>query len=99
VKTVKCAVIGLAAGFGGGLVMFFLAFAFERDPALISAWRFVHKPALLLADWWLSTDLPPRGEVAWAIAPLVGVLSQWIILGVVAGLCFGFRRTRKHSDN
>ncbi len=38
------------------------------------------------------TDLPPRGEPAFAVVPMVAVVLQWKLLGLLIGLWREFGR-------
>lgn len=96
IRVVKRAAIGFGVGFAFGVVMVILAFAAEKTPAAMKAWNSVNAPALWLADWWThKAGQPPKGEIAWLVVPSAMVLLQWSVIGLLAGLGWGFRPPRK----
>jgi hypothetical protein len=97
-RLIKRSVLGLCLGFVFGVLMLILAAVFEKDKGVMNAWNVVHKPALLLADWWTESGLPPSGEASWVIPPCMMVLAQWSLLGLMAGFSFGLRTSRKHDN-
>jgi hypothetical protein len=87
--------IGFITGILVGILMIVLAILFERDEEVSRAWRFIHKPALQLADWWTRSGMPPQQEAAWIVPPAVAVIGEWVLVGVVIGFCFCIQKPRK----
>jgi hypothetical protein len=93
-RTVKCAGVGLALGFGVALVRVLLGVDW-KDATFgakgVGPWKLLNLPALRFADWWTGLGLPPSNEAAWVIPPAMMVLAQWTLVGLVVGLCWGRR--------
>jgi hypothetical protein len=98
-KLIKSAATGIGVGFAFGVLMVILAFAAEKNPAAMKTWNGINAPALWLADWWThKAGQPPRGEIAWLVVPSAMVLLQWSVIGLLAGLGWGFRPPRKGAE-
>ncbi len=80
-------------GFGVGLLMLVVGLGCEAYPAVRSVFAGLHAPASWGARLWSDVlHLAPRGEAAFAIVPMVAVVLQWTLLGLLVGLGRGFRR-------
>lgn len=93
------ALVGLGLGFGVAVLQFVVVGAVEAVENAVhhtvepfsSIYRTLNAPAELLQYYWRSVlDLPPRGEAAWVVVPIVTVLLQWCLIGFLAGLWWGF---------
>lgn len=98
-KTLLKMIYGIGIGFAFGVLMVILGFVFEKDYSLICIWRIIHKPALLLAHFWVNSSLPPHGEISWFIAPTVMILTQWGIIGFLVGSWRCRKLQRKAAGN
>ncbi len=95
------ALIGLGIGLTFALLQFMLFSAAESvfhdhtvQPmrSLELAFRTLNAPAEWLAHVWTNVlRLPPRGEVAWLLVPIVTVSLQWGFIGVLGGICCGHK--------
>ena len=98
-KTFLWTIYGIGIGFAFGVLMVILGFVFEKDRSLIYIWHVIHKPALLIAHFWINSSLPPHGEVSWFVVPTVMILTQWSLTGFLLGLCWGcVLRVRTRCD-
>ena len=71
--------------------------SFESEGA--GPWSILNAPALRAADWWTRAGLPPTNEAAWVVTPAIMVLTQWTLVGVLAGLYWSFRTRRKNGQH
>jgi len=94
--------VGCASGFCFGLVMVFMGVSW-KDATFASKgtglWSILNAPALALADWWTLAGLPPANEPAWVVTPAMMVLAQWVLIGLLAGFCFGMKAHWMHDHN
>lgn len=56
-----------------------------------AAFDVLNTPANWLGSIWINSGLPPRGEAAWPVAGIVGMLIQWGAIGLVGGFFYGLR--------
>ncbi len=99
-RTLKFCGVGMSVGFVVGLVM--LALAIDWKDATFGntvlgsrnamrVWRIIHGPAWLAAKCWHGAGLPPQNEGTWFFTPLLMVLAQWTLSGLVAGFWWEHR--------
>jgi len=84
-------------GLGFGVIMALpLAFAVQLSGTTFDA---VNTPAFWLANMWTHDfGLPPRGEfAAWVVVPMLAVVVQWTLLGLLIGFSLSFRLLRARS--
>jgi len=95
------ALVGLGLGLGFAVLEFVVLGAAERvfhdhtiQPmrSFDLAFRILNAPADGLGYVWHDVfHLPPHSELAWVLVPVVTVLMQWGLAGLLAGLWWGFK--------
>jgi tetratricopeptide (TPR) repeat protein len=70
-----------------------------RDHPAASRWieltvELLNGLAAWISYFWVNVlRLGPRGEIAWVVVPVVSVLLQWGLIGLIVGLWWGIRST------
>ena len=88
--------LATATGFGIGVLMLIIGLISERRPIFAKLVNIIHMPAWWAAHYWsYELELPPYHEAAFAVVPIVAVILQWTLLGLLIGIwrCF----TSKHK--
>lgn len=99
------ALVGLGLGQGFAILQFIVFWAVDRvfntaQPmrSIELAYQILDAPAVWLSHVWTYVlHLPPRGEIAWVLVPVVMVSIQWSLIGFFAGLWWGFKSTSSAS--
>ena len=99
-KVFKRIGVGCLLGFGCGVLMVLPFFHGKGElvgsKTVMAVWEGINTPALWLAHkWTYDAGLGPRGEVAWVLVPVVMILLQWTLIGILAGVWLALKPTRK----
>ena len=91
--------IATVAGLCVGSALLIAGLNFESYPRVRLLFDIVHWPASWCARIWSNgLHLPPHGEAAFAIVPMVAAVLQWALLGFLIGVLGCFRSGRLARD-
>lgn len=106
-RIVVRALVGLLLGLGFAVLEFVVMGTAERifRDHTVLVWRFfnvafgvLNAPAWGLGYLWTYVlRLPPHGEIAWVVIPVVTGLVQWGLIGLLGGLWWGFKSASSAS--
>lgn len=89
-----CGVVLSAYGYfsGAHLCPFFT----EGWPTYVKVWASINYPSILFVRLWVfHLHLPPQGEIgAWVVVPLISVLLQWTLMGLLTGAAMSYWKKR-----
>ena len=79
--------LATAAGFGMGVLFLIIGLISESYPHIAKLVNIIHMPAWRAAHYWsYELGLPPYHEAAFAVVPIVTVILQWTLLGLLIGI-------------
>ena len=81
-------------GFGAGVLLLIIGLISESFPSIAKLVNIIHMPAWWAAHCWsYELGLPPYHEAAFVVVPIVAVILQWTLLGLLIGIwrCFTSR--------
>jgi hypothetical protein len=97
------AFVGLGLGLSFALFQFIVlgiaeSYLHTSPPAIGRTFDILNAPADAICRFWSNgLQLPPRGEAAWVVAPVVTIPLQWGFIGLMGGLCWGSNVHRRRA--
>ena len=99
---IRAMLFGCGCGFAVGIVIVLPFFHGKGEllgsKAATTAWEGINAPAIWFSHVWThDAGLPPRGEIAWVIVPVVAILAQWMLIGLLGGCAWAICLKRNEN--